>query len=125
MDRALGYNVDAAQVTVIVYDASTNQPIEGAIIEILEHSGSVLKPRLTNEFGRYRRILGPGTYTISIRAEGYLLQEIFTVSNNIAMTTVDIFLQPAPAHEVKIYLTHDTMDINTVGFIELLKPTIH
>jgi len=115
MDRALGYNVDAAQVTGIVYDASTNQPIEGAIIEILEHTGSVLKPRLTNEFGRYRRILGPGSYTISIRAEGYLPQEIYTVTNNSAITTEDIFLQPAPAHEVKIYLTHDTMDINTVG----------
>jgi hypothetical protein len=115
MDRALGYNVDAAQVTGIVYDASTNQPIEGAIIEILEHTGLVLKHRLTNEFGRYRRILGPGTYTISIRAEGYLPQEISTVTNNSAITTEDIFLQPAPAHEVKIYLTHDTMDINTVG----------
>ena len=115
MDRALGYNVDAAQVTGIVYDASTNQPIEGAIIEILENTGSVLKPRITNEFGRYRRILGPGSYTISIRAEGYLPQEISTVTNNSAITTEDIFLQPAPAHEVKIYLTHDTMDINTVG----------
>jgi hypothetical protein len=115
MDRALGYNVDAAQVTGIVYDASTNQPIEDAIIEILENTGSVLKPRLTNEFGRYRRILGPGSYTISIRAEGYLPQEISTVTNNSAITTEDIFLQPAPAHEVKIYLTHDTMDINTVG----------
>ena len=64
MDRALGYNVDAAQVTGIVYDASTNQPIEGAIIEILEYTGSVLKHRLTNEFGRYRRILNPVSYTI-------------------------------------------------------------
>ena len=114
MDRALGYNVDAAQVTGIVYDASTNQPIEGAIIEILEHTGSVLKPRLTNEFGRYRRILGPGTYTISFRAEGYLLEQITTVANNSGVTTADVFMEPAPAHEVKIYLTHDTMDINTV-----------
>ena len=73
MDRAIGYHTaeqqcNCPQVNGIVYDASTNQPIEGAIVEVLEHTGSVLKPRLTDEFGRYRRILGPGTYSISIRA---------------------------------------------------------
>ena len=119
MDRALGYNVDAAQVTGIVYDASTNQPIEGAIIEILEHTGSVLKPRLTNEFGRYRRILGPGSYTISIRAEGYLPQEIYTVANNSAMTMEDITLVPAVVHQLTLNLYHETMDVNTIdGFIK-------
>ena len=114
MDRALGYNVDAAQVTGIVYDASTNQPIEGAIIEILEHTGSVLKHRLTNEFGRYRRILNPGSYTISIRAEGYLPQEIYTVANNSAMTMENITLLPAPVHQLTLNLYHETMDVNTI-----------
>jgi len=114
MDRALGYNVDAAQVTGIVYDASTNQPIEGAIVEILEHTGSVLKPRLTNEFGRYRRILGPGSYTISIRAEGYLPQEIYTVANNSAMTMENITLLPAPVHQLTLNLYHETTDVNTI-----------
>ena len=108
------YNIDAAQVTGIVYDASTNQPIEGAIVEILEHTGSVLKPRLTNEFGRYRRILGPGSYTISIRAEGYLPQEIYTVANNSAMTMENITLLPAPVHQLTLNLYHETMDVNTI-----------
>ena len=45
MDRAIGYYTDAAQITGIIYDSSTGEPIEGAIVEVLEHSGSVLKPR--------------------------------------------------------------------------------
>jgi len=114
MDRALGYNVDAAQVTGTVYDASTNQPIEGAIVEVLEHTGSVLKHRLTNEFGRYRRILNPGSYTISIRAEGYLPQEIYTVANNSAMTMENITLLPAPVHQLTLNLYHETTDVNTI-----------
>ena len=106
MDRTIGYYADAAQITGIVYDASTNQPIEGAIVEIMEQTGLVLKQRTTKEFGRYRRILGPGTYTISIRAEGYLPQEIITVANNSGMTTEDIFLQPAQIYELHIDLIH-------------------
>ena len=61
MDRTLGYNVDAAQVTGIDDDASTHQPIDGAIIEILEHTGSVRKPRRPKAVGSYRRKLIPGS----------------------------------------------------------------
>ena len=119
MDRAIGYYTNAAQVTGSVYDFSTNQPIEGAIIEVLEYTGSVLKPRLTDEFGRYRRILGPGTYSISIRAEGYLPQEITAVANNSGITTEDIFLEPAENHTLTLNLLHSTLNIVTIeGFIQ-------
>ena len=104
MDRSIGYYTDAAQVTGIVYDASTNQPIGGAIVEVLEHTGSVLKPRLSNEFGRYRRILDVGTYTLSIRAEGYIPQEISVVANNSGITNQDIGLVAAPLHTVQLIL---------------------
>ena len=119
MDRAIGYYTDAAQVTGIVYDAFTNQPIEGAIVEVLEHTGSVLKPRLTDEFGRYRRIMNPGTYTISIRAAKYLPQEITAVANNSGITTEDIFLEPAENHTLTLTLVHHTLDMITIdGFIQ-------
>ena len=117
MDRIIGYYADAAQITGIVSDASTNQPIEGAIVEILEHTGSVLKSRLTDEFGRYRRILSPGTYTLSIKADGYLTQEFSTVANNSGVTTENIDLELAANHEVNMILYHDTDDINTVDGI--------
>jgi len=124
MDRAIGYHTaeqqcNCPQVNGIVYDASTNQPIEGAIVEVLEHTGSVLKPRLTDEFGRYRRILGPGTYSISIRAEGYLPQEITAVTNNSGITTEDIFLEPAENHILILNLLHSTLNIVTIeGLIQ-------
>ena len=81
---------------------------------MLFRSGSVLKHRLTNEFGRYRRILNPGSYTISIRAKGYLPQEIYTVANNSAMTVENIILLPAPVHQLTLNLYHETTDVNTI-----------
>ncbi|MBL51387.1 MAG: hypothetical protein CMG57_05460 [Candidatus Marinimicrobia bacterium] len=119
MDRALGYYTDAAQVTGIISDATSNQPIENAIVEILEHTGSVLKPRLTNEFGRYRRILDAGTYTLSIRAKGYIPKEVTVVTNNSGITNEDIYLEPAPLRSLILNLYHETTDNNTItGFIE-------
>ncbi|MBT6866162.1 MAG: T9SS type A sorting domain-containing protein, partial [Candidatus Marinimicrobia bacterium] len=114
MDRIIGYYTDAAQVTGIVSDATTNLPLEGAIVEVLEHTGSVLKHRLTDEFGRYRRILTAGTYTLSVKADGYIPQEITAIANNSGITTENILLVPAPIHSVNMVLYHDTDDINTV-----------
>lgn len=114
MDRIIGYYADAAQVTGIVSDATTNLPLEGAIVEVLEHTGSVLKHRLTDEFGRYRRILTAGTYTLSVKADGYIPQEITAIANNSGITTENILLVPAPIHLVNMVLYHDTDDINTV-----------
>ena len=65
MDRAIGYYADA-QITGIVYGFD-GLPLEGAVIELLEHNGSVLKPRLTNEFGRYRRVVDVGTYNLLVK----------------------------------------------------------
>jgi len=106
MDRAIGYYTDASQITGNIFDISTGQPIQGAIVEVLQHTGSVLKHRTTDEFGRYRRILSPGTYTISTRAKGYLPKEITAVANNSGITTQDIFLQPAENRILNITLMH-------------------
>ena len=115
MDRAIGYYTDAAQITGNVLDASTGEPIKDVNVEVVEHSGSVLKPRLTNEFGRYRRILDVGTYTFSFRAKGYLDQEISLVANNSAITDHDVYLEVAPTHQLNIRLVHETFDNNTVA----------
>ena len=117
MDRIIGYNAHAAQITGIVYDASTNQPIEGAIVEVMEHTGFVLKPRLTNEFGRYRRILDVGTYTLSVRAEGYISQEITAVANNSGITAQNIILAAAPVNTLQLILDFTPMPIVLTGFI--------
>ena len=107
MDRAIGYYTDAAQITGNIYDSETNLPIEGAIVEVLEHSGSVLKPRKTNEFGRYRRILDVGTYTFVFRAEGYIDKNLSLVANNSSITERDVFMSPAPIYQVNLKLVHE------------------
>ena len=94
MDRAIGYYADAAQITGIVYGFD-GLPLEGAVIELLEHNGSVLKPRLTNEFGRYRRVVDVGTYNLLVKAEGHLPEQISVIANNSSITNQDINLQQA------------------------------
>ena len=108
MDRAIGYYADAAQITGIVYDSQTMTPIEGSWVEVLEHYGNVLKPRLTNEFGRYRRILDVGTYTFAFKADGYLHQEVSLVANNSGISEHHIYLEPVPMYQLNMSLVHST-----------------
>ena len=115
MDRTIGYYADAAQITGRVFDASTNQPIEGVIVEVDEHSGSILRPRLTNEFGRFRRILEVGSYNFSFRAKGFEEQSILLVANNSSITEQNIYLNPSINYQVNIKLVHDDMAIHTVS----------
>ena len=118
MDRTIGYYADAAQITGIVYDAQTGLPIEESIVEVMEHRGGVLKPRKTNEFGRYRRILDVGTYTFTFNAEGYLGQEVSLVANNSGITEHHVYLEPAPIHQLNINLVHDTdFDVTITGVL--------
>ena len=115
MDRAIGYYADAAQITGRVFDATTNQPLEDVIVEVEEHTGSILKPRLTNEFGRFRRILDVGSYNFSFRAEGYEEQNILLVANNSGITEQNIYLNPSISHQVNIRLLHDDFAVYTIS----------
>ena len=115
MDRAIGYYADAAQITGRVFDATTNQPLEDVIVEVEEHTGSILKPRLTNEFGRFRRILDVGSYNFSFRAEGYEEQNILLVANNSGITEQNIYLDPSIGHQVNIRLLHDDFAVYTIA----------
>ena len=115
MDRAIGYYADAAQITGRVFDATTNQPLEDVIVEVEEHTGSILKPRLTNEFGRFRRILDVGSYNFSFRAEGYEEQNILLVANNSGITEQNIYLNPSISHQINIRLLHDDFAVYTIS----------
>ena len=114
MDRAIGYYADAAQITGRVFDGTTNQPLENVIVEVEEHTGSILKPRLTNEFGRFRRILDVGSYNFSFRADGYEKQNILLVANNSGITEQNIYLNPSFSHQVNIRLLPDDFAVYTI-----------
>ena len=73
LKRAAGSSIqngpDPYQITGIVTDPDGN-PLS-AEVTILELDGPMLKPRLTDSFGRYRRLLIEGTYTLEVEAHGY------------------------------------------------------
>lgn len=57
--------------------------VPGAVVSIEELSGGVLDPRTTDKFGRYRRLLNPGSYTLITSAFGYQSDTTtFTASSN-------------------------------------------
>ena len=66
---------DIYQVSGLVKDVN-GIPLN-AEVKILENHGSILKPRMTDHFGRFRRILREGLYTLVVSAFGY---ETYTLS---------------------------------------------
>ena len=123
MDRAIGYYTDASQITGVVYNSNTGLPLENVHVDVLERSGGVLKPRLTNEFGRYRRILDVGTYTLSFKADGFNPQEISVVANNSGITNYDVYLEPSDMYRLNIQLLHVTNENITIPGI--LRNEVH
>ena len=102
MDRTIGYNTDASQITGIVTDGSTGMPLEDATIIIDELHSGVQKPRKSDEFGRYRRILEPGTYSVRYEKSGYFPLNFFVTANPSSPTTQNVTLVPLPLHNVDI-----------------------
>jgi len=91
MDRAIGYNEDAGQITGIVTDASGNRLTDVDVV-IDERFGHVMAPRKTDEFGRFRRILLPGTYTLHFHKFGYEETVIQATINNSAVYDINVVM---------------------------------
>ena len=81
------------QISGIVTDEN-GSPIE-AEVTILELDGSVLEPRYTDQFGRYRRLLVEGTYTLMIQAHGYETHFHTFVPSSSAIYEYNVQLVPA------------------------------
>tara|TARA_B100000287_G_scaffold294361_1_gene277687 strand:+ start:624 stop:2870 length:2247 start_codon:yes stop_codon:yes gene_type:complete len=100
LKRAAGLNVqdgpDKHQITGIITDANTGLPIV-AEVEILEMSSPILKPRLSNSLGRYRRLLYADTFTLKVSKFGYETQIIENiVPSSGSITELNVALQPLP-----------------------------
>jgi len=102
MDRTIGYNTDASQITGIVTDGNTGMPLEDVTIIIDELHSGVQKPRKSDEFGRYRRIMEPGTYSVRYEKSGYFPLNFFVTANPSSPTTQNVTLVPLPLHNVDI-----------------------
>ncbi len=82
-------------ITGIIRDSLTDLPLE-AEVQVLERINADINPRLSRpDFGRYRRVLAPGTYTLRFLKSGY---ETLTVSNVVVIngppTAVNVKLRP-------------------------------
>ena len=104
--RAAGINLgdgpDKFQITGIVTDANTGQPIT-AEVKVLEMHSPILSPRLTNEFGRYRRLLYADTFTLEFSAFGYETQIVENVvPSSGSITELDIALSPLPYYNLSL-----------------------
>ena len=77
-------------------------PLEDAIITIDELSGGVQNPRRSDEFGRYRRIVEPGTYSVRFEKSGYYPLNFTITANASSPTTQNVTLVPIPLHNVDI-----------------------
>jgi len=109
MNRAIGYGqgdagAPAYQITGLTTDAETGIPIT-AYVEISELSGPMLQPRLTDEFGRFRRILDAGTYSLKVTARGYEIYGNTVTPTSASILTHNVALQPLPEYLLNINAT--------------------
>jgi len=88
------------QITGLVTDENGN-PIQ-AEVTILELDGTVLEPRYTNQFGRYRRLLIEGTYTLMVQAHGYETYMHEFVPSSSAVYEHNVQLASSNSHEYQI-----------------------
>lgn len=96
LDRALG-----AGITGVIKDSLTLLPLE-AEVQVVEHINADINPRLSRpDYGRYRRLLAPGTYTLRFLKNGYFTKTINgVVVTSPGPTEVDILLAPENPYPV-------------------------
>ncbi|MEO0205411.1 MAG: M14 family zinc carboxypeptidase [candidate division WOR-3 bacterium] len=91
-----------SSITGIITDSTTNQPLV-AEIRIVDYYDSTLPPRLSDSlFGRYRRIVNPGTYSLQFLKQGY---ETVTINNVVVPpgmpVIINIRMKPLGVEETK------------------------
>lgn len=82
-------------ITGIIRDSLTDAPLE-AEVQVLERINADINPRLSRpDYGRYRRVLAPGTYTLRFIKNGYQTRTINSVVvANGPPTVVNVKLYP-------------------------------
>ena len=115
LERALGPGI-----TGIIRDSISLEPLE-AEVQVLEHINEDINPRLSRpDFGRYHRLLLPGTYTLRFIKDGYYTKTISGVAVGSSVPAVtDVLLQPenpTPPTPVLIYPINDTVNAAFITF---------
>jgi len=110
INRASGNNfgeigADKYLINGLVKDFNSGEILD-AEVSILEMDGPMLKPRMTDQFGRYRRLLYPGTFTLQVEAKGYqTYTEQNIVPSGSSFVEKDIYLEPLQTYGVNFNLS--------------------
>ena len=115
MDRAFGRSPESkAQITGIVRNAASGFALEGAQIQLAKRNvdasltpleGLMMQPRITDGFGRYRRLVNQGTYRVIASAPGFEADTVAAILTSSSYATIlDFNLNPAPEHTIHIEL---------------------
>ena len=106
INRASGNNfgeigADKYLINGLVKDFNSSELLN-AEVSILEMDGSMLKPRMTDSFGRYRRLLYPGTFTLKVQSKGYQTYlEPNIVPSASSFLERDVLMEPLPEYSVE------------------------
>ena len=100
LNRALPFSMSSPSNSMLtgLVTSAQNNPLSAEII-VEEKHAPYFRPRMSDPvFGRYRRPISPGTYTVKARKKGFH-DQVFTnvVVNNSSMTTLNIAMQPKPS----------------------------
>ncbi len=99
---------DPGTLTGVVTDATTNDPLAGALVRAALPSGLGWQ-RQTNDNGLYSMFVFSGTYTVTTNLYGYYPAVNTGVQvTSFTTTTVNIALNPAPAYTVSGVVTDAT-----------------
>jgi hypothetical protein len=121
INRTAGLNLgtlgaEKYMITGVVSDLNTGEIIEGASVKILEMDGGILSPRLSDSFGRYRRLLIDESYTLEVSSLGYNTQVFqFSPSAN-EITAKDFLLEPIVEAELLINVEGQGDNFNNIYF---------
>ncbi len=116
LERALGPGI-----TGVIRDSVTLEPIE-AEVQVTQHINDDINPRLSRpDFGRYRRVLASGSYTLRFLKDEYRTKTIYNVYvGNDGPTETDVLLYPynprPPAPELCYPYASDTLETDTLTF---------
>ena len=117
LERALGPGI-----TGVIRDSVTMEPIE-AEVQVSQHINQDINPRLSRpDYGRYRRLLAPGSYTLVFLKNDYQTKTIYNVAvSSGGPTETDVLLRPLhprPPSPNPVYPPNDTtLTENTLEII--------
>lgn len=112
LNRALGYNADAAMLTGHITDAVSGDPLQARYL-IDEKEEPFFDARFSDEpYGRYWRPISPGTFTLRIAKKGYAGHTETVTVNNSAWTIRNVGLNPLPQADVSGAIICDSLPIS-------------